>query len=92
MLKKLIGLVILAGLLYFVWMQWGADMFKGKPHYGPHVVIGATVEDVEKDMGPPLGVLPNLGRELRKYKDKTDNSIVTFIYQDGQLQEIHPGE
>jgi hypothetical protein len=89
MLKKLIGLVIVAGLLYFVWIQWVADMFTPKPHFGPEVHIGATVAEVEKVMGEPRSVLPNFGRELRIYKDPKTGDKVTFIYQDGQLQEFH---
>jgi|GEM_PF-4574923 len=88
-MKKLIGALIFVGILWFAWAQWGHDMFTSKPHFGAEVHIGAKLADVEKVMGDPIRVLPEMGREMRQYKDPKNGEIVTFMYQDGELQEIH---
>ena len=88
-MKNVIAIAIIAGVLWFGWVQWGRDMMTPKPHFGPEVHIGATVEDVEKVMGQPTRVLPEFGREMRMYKDPKTGETVSFMYQDGLLQEFH---
>ena len=77
--SSLIALVISAALLV------GCDTGGGS---GKGVRMGATVEQVEEQLGPPEAVLPNFGREQRIYTGKSgDKYMITF--EDGKVVEIH---
>jgi hypothetical protein len=52
------------------------------------VFLGAKIEDVEKKLGPPVSVLPNMGAELRSYKAASGRRYVLTV-EDGKVIEIH---
>ena len=52
------------------------------------VRMGATVEEVEKALGPATAVLPNFGREIRTYKAESGNAYM-LTFEDGKVVEIN---
>ena len=79
---------LLMALMLFTWLAGvsGCDFFTAKNDSG--VRIGATVEEVEKVLGPPMAVLPNFGRQQRMYKAKSGNKYM-ITFEDGKVVEIH---
>jgi hypothetical protein len=68
-----------------VMLAGGCDTGGGS---GKGVRMGASVEQVEEQLGPPQAVLPNFGREQRIYKAKSgEKYMITF--EDGKVVEIH---
>jgi hypothetical protein len=82
-MKRLLLTGLIAGAAF---VAGGCDgFFTAKNPSG--VRIGATVEEVEKALGPAGTVLPNFGRELRIYKVASGN-VYTLIFEDGKVVEI----
>src|SRR5881396_2559896 len=67
-MKFLLGLVLLGAIGFGIYMYTARDSTP-KKQTGVH--IGATVEEVEKVLGPPVQVLPQFGRQTRIYKAKS---------------------
>lgn len=82
-MKWLLGLVILGALGYWLYTSFAES--SSTPTTG--VRIGATVEEVEKTLGPPRSVLPQMGGELRTYKTESGRAY-TLIFHNGELVEI----
>ena len=82
-MKAIIGLVILAALGYGLYM-WFVESSK-TPQSG--VRIGATVEEVEKVLGPPKSVLPQMGGQLRTYQTEGGRAYM-LVFQNDELVEI----
>ena len=81
-MKALIVLVILVGIGVGVYYQMPR---KSSPQSG--IRIGATVEEVDKILGPPQRVLPQFGGQLRVYKAKSGRQYM-LIFNNGELVEI----
>jgi len=82
----LIVVVLLVGSAFAAYKFGVMDAFTTHGNNGVH--IGATVEEVEKAMGPPQAVLPNFGREQRIYKAASGNKYM-ITFEDGKVVEIH---
>jgi len=83
-MKALIVLVLLGAIGYVAYTQ----MSKGdssKQQSGVH--IGASVEEVDKLLGPPQRVLPQFGGQLRVYKAQSGRQYM-LVFQNGELVEI----
>jgi hypothetical protein len=84
-MKALLGIALLVAIGAGIYLKYpGATT--ATPKNG--VRIGATVEEVEKVLGPPLRVLPSFGRENRFYKAKSGQKYM-LIFEGGELIEIH---
>jgi hypothetical protein len=84
-MKKLLFLVVIVGIGIGVYYKWTAN---SKPA-GPSVYIGASVEEVEQVLAPPLTVLPNFGNELRTYKAKSGKKYTLIFSEEKKVLEIH---
>jgi hypothetical protein len=85
----LIAVVIIGAIAWF-----GRGYISGyfNPKADPNTVyVGEPLEDVEKLLGQPTQVLPNEGRELRKYPPH-DGHNYTILYEMGKVDEIHMDE
>ena len=83
-MKFLIALVLLGAIGVGVYYQ----MPKSKSSNSQSGIrIGATVEEVDKVLGPPKRVLPQFGGELRVYKAQSGREYM-LIFQNGELVEI----
>jgi hypothetical protein len=82
--KTLLGIVLLLAIGVGIYLKYPA----AAPKQQSGVHIGATVEEVEKTLGPPLRVLPSFGRENRFYKAKSGQKYM-LIFEGGELIEIH---
>jgi hypothetical protein len=82
--KTLFGIVLLAAIGVGVYLKYPA----AAPKQQTGVRIGASVDEVEKVLGPPLRVLPSFGRENRFYKAKSGQKYM-LIFEGGELIEIH---
>ena len=82
-MKALIVLLLLVGIGVGVYYQMPKD--KNKKENA--VRIGATVEEVDKALGPPKRVLPQFGGELRVYKLQSGREYL-LIFNNGELVEI----
>jgi hypothetical protein len=51
------------------------------------VHMGADIAEVEKKLGPPISVLPNMGAELRTYKAPSGRRYMLTV-EDGKVIEI----
>lgn len=83
-MKTLLGIVLLLAIGVGIYLKYPA----AAPKQQSGVHIGATVEEVEKTLGPPLRVLPSFGRENRFYKAKSGQKYM-LIFEGGELIEIH---
>jgi hypothetical protein len=81
-MKALIVLVLLVGIGVGVYYKMPRD---NKAQTG--IRVGATVEEVDKILGPPQRVLPQFGGELRVYKGKSGKQYM-LIFANGELVEI----
>lgn len=81
-MKPLIVLVLLVGIGVGVYYQMPQ---KSSAQSG--IRIGATVEEVDKVLGPPQRVLPQFGGELRVYKAKSGRQYM-LIFNNGELVEV----
>ena len=82
-MKALIALVLLAAIGVGIYYQ----MPKSKSSNQGGIRIGATVEEVDKVLGPPQRVLPQFGGELRVYKAQSGRQYM-LIFNNGELVEI----
>ena len=82
-MKALIALVLLGAIGVGVYYQ----MPKSKSSQQNGIRIGATVEEVDKVLGPPQRVLPQFGGELRVYKAQSGRQYM-LIFNNGELVEI----
>ena len=82
-MKALIALVLLGAIGVGIYYQ----MPKSKSSNQGGVRIGATVEEIDKVLGPPQRVLPQFGGELRVYKAQSGRQYM-LIFQNGELVEI----
>lgn len=81
-MKAFIVLLLLVGIGVGVYYQMPAK--KEDPNA---VKIGATVEEVDKKLGPPKRVLPQFGGELRVYKLASGKEYL-LTFANGELVEI----
>ena len=82
-MKPLLILVLLVGIGVGVYYQLPKD--KSQKQGG--IRVGATVEEVDKILGPPQRVLPQFGGELRVYKAQSGRQYM-LIFANGELVEI----
>jgi hypothetical protein len=82
-MKAILGLVVLAALGFGLYM-WFAQSSK-TPASG--IRIGATVEEVEKVLGPAKSVVPQMGGQLRSYQTEGGRAYL-LIFQNDELVEI----
>ena len=82
-MKALIIVVLLGAIGVGAYYQ----MPKSKPTPQNGVHIGASVEEVEKVLGPAQRVLPQFGQEMRMYKTASGRKYV-LIFANGELIEI----
>jgi hypothetical protein len=82
-MKALIALVLLGAIGVGIYYQ----MPKSKASNPTGVRVGATVQEVDKVLGPPKRVLPQFGGELRVYKAQSGREYM-LIFQNGELVEI----
>lgn len=82
-MKGLIIVLLLAAIGVAVYYQLPED----KSKKNNVIRIGATVEEVDKALGPPKRVLPQFGGELRVYKLPTGKEYL-LIFNNGELVEI----
>jgi hypothetical protein len=82
-MKALIVLVLLVGIGFGVYYKMGRDGSKQQSG----IRVGATVEEVDKILGPPQRVLPQFGGELRVYKAQSGRQYM-LIFANGELVEI----
>jgi hypothetical protein len=84
-MKALLGIVLFVSIGVGIYLKYPGA---AAPTPKNGVRIGATVEEVEKVLGPPLRVLPSFGRENRFYK-ATSGQKYMLIFESGELIEIH---
>jgi len=84
-MKAFLGIALLIALGVGIYLKYPGTAAPA-PKNG--VRIGASVEEVEKVLGPPLRVLPSFGRENRFYKAKSGQKYM-LIFESGELIEIH---
>ena len=82
-MKPLIVLVLLVGIGVGIYYQ----MPESKSSQQSGIRIGATVEEVDKVLGPPQRVLPQFGGQLRVYKAKSGRQYM-LVFNNGELVEI----
>ncbi len=86
-MKKLIIVVVVVALAVWGVTKLGVGSWFTSQKPGG-VRIGATVDEVEKALGPATGVIPNYGREQRVYKAASGNAYM-ITFEDGKVVEIH---
>ena len=82
-MKALIVLALLGVIGFGAYQQMPKD--KSSKQNG--VRIGATVEEVDKVLGPPQRVLPQFGGQLRIYKTQSGRQYM-LVFNNGELVEI----
>ena len=83
-MKALIIVVLLGAIGVGAYYQ----MPKSKPAPQNGVHIGASVEEVEKVLGPAQRVLPQFGQEMRTYKTSSGRKYV-LTFSNGELVQIN---
>lgn len=82
-MKKLLIVAMLIGVGAWVYnTQMTGKKGDGRLMTTAGVPMGASVEEVEKTLGPALNVLPNFGRELRIYQGKSGTKYMLIFDQD----------
>ena len=82
-MKALIALVLLGAIGFAAYQQMPKDTAKSQNG----VRLGASVEEVEKVLGPAQRVLPQFGQEMRMYKAKSGRKYV-LTFANGELVDI----
>jgi hypothetical protein len=83
-MKALIALVLLGAIGFGVYYQMPKDNSPKQPN---GVRIGASVEEVEKVLGPAKRVLPQFGGQLRVYKAASGRQYM-LTFENGELVQI----
>jgi hypothetical protein len=83
-MKALIALVLLGAIGVGAYYQMPGS--KKQPQSG--VRVGASVEEVEKVLGPAQRVLPQFGQEMRVYRAASGRKYV-LTFANGELVQIN---
>lgn len=73
------------GLSFFLHLAGCTD---NDPRAGEYPKYGETVAEVEKKLGPPRAVLPQMGNELRMYKAKSGTAYAITFDGEGKVIDI----
>ena len=84
-MKALIALVLLGAIGAGLYSQMPKDK---APAQQNGIRVGASVEEVEKVLGPPQRVLKQFGQEMRVYKGQSGRKYL-LTFSNGELVEIH---